>query len=63
MCAGFKAGSGNAHTLLNETDETVAYLEIGDRTAGDEAQYPDNDLQARFDGALWSFSHKDGTPY
>lgn len=63
MCAGFKAGTGNAHTLLNETAETVAYLEIGDRTAGDETQYPDDDLHARFDGSQWSFSHKDGTPY
>src|SRR5262245_51295287 len=36
MCAGFKAGSGNGHHLINETAEEVVYLEIGDRTAGDE---------------------------
>ncbi|HSC95727.1 MAG TPA: cupin domain-containing protein, partial [Burkholderiales bacterium] len=31
-CAGFKAGTGNGHRLINETGEEVAYLEIGDRT-------------------------------
>lgn len=28
MCAGFKAGSGNAHSLINETTEDVLYLEV-----------------------------------
>jgi uncharacterized cupin superfamily protein len=31
MCAGFKAGSGDAHHLLNRTEREVLYLEIGDR--------------------------------
>jgi uncharacterized cupin superfamily protein len=30
MCMGFRAGSGNAHHLRNETSEEVLYLEIGD---------------------------------
>lgn len=63
MCAGFRAGSGNAHHLLNETAEEVVYLEIGDRTPGDEAVYPDDDLTvSQVDGA-WRYGHKDGTPY
>ena len=63
MCAGFKAGTGNGHRLVNETAEDVVYLEIGDRTAGDEASYPDEDLKAlRVDNG-WKFVHKDGTPY
>ena len=33
MCAGFKAGTGNGHRLINETGEEVVYLEVGDRTA------------------------------
>jgi uncharacterized cupin superfamily protein len=45
MCAGFKAGSGNAHHLRNSSDTTVVYLEIGDRTAGDVVFYPDDDVQ------------------
>ena len=64
MCAGFKAGTGNAHHLLNRTQEEVVYLEVGDRGAGDEAAYPDDDLQARLDAqGKWLFVHKDGTPY
>lgn len=63
MCAGFKAGSGPAHQLINNTLETVTYLEVGDRTAGDEASYPEDDLEARSDDGKWVFFHKDGTPY
>lgn len=63
MCAGFRAGTGNAHTLINETEEDVVYLEIGDRTSGDEVTYPDDDLHAQFNDGQWMFSHKDGTPY
>ena len=37
MCAGFKAGRGDAHCLVNETGADVVYLEIGGRTAGDAA--------------------------
>ena len=44
MCAGFRAGTGDAHQLVNETDEEVVYLEIGDRTDGDAVTYPDDDL-------------------
>lgn len=63
MCAGFKAGSGNGHHLLNETGEDVVYLEVGDRTPGDEGHYPDDDLKASLVDGKWSFTHKDGTPY
>ena len=35
MCAGFKAGSGDAHYLLNRTRSDVLYLEIGKMTVQD----------------------------
>lgn len=63
MCAGFKAGSGDAHRLLNETDADVLYLEVGDRSPGDAATYPDDDLIARLIDGQWTFFHKDGQPY
>ena len=63
MCAGFKAGTGNAHQLLNRTSDEVHYLEAGDRSAGDAVIYPDDDLQAVFVDGLWKFTHKDGSPY
>lgn len=63
MCAGFKAGTGNGHCLVNETAEMVAYLEIGDRMPGDEGSYPDDDLKAVLVGGKWSFTRKDGSSY
>lgn len=64
MCAGFQAGSGNGHQLLNRTGEDVLYLEVGDRSAGDAVTYPDDDLRAVMGGdGKWQFVHKDGTPY
>ena len=63
MCAGFRAGDGNAHHLVNRSATDVVYLEVGDRTPGDAAAYPDDDIHAtRADGAL-KFTRKDGTPY
>lgn len=63
MCAGFPAG-GSAHQLVNRTVVDVLYLEIGDRTPGDAASYPRDDIQASLgpDGQ-WLFTHKDGSPY
>jgi uncharacterized cupin superfamily protein len=63
MCAGFPA-SGCAHQLVNRTDRDVVYLEIGDRTPGDQVVYPSDDLQAsRGPDGTWGFARKDGTPY
>ena len=64
MCAGFKAGTGDAHHLVNRTSSDVLYIEVGDRTTGDEGSYPDDDIQAVLgaDGK-WRFTRKDGTPY
>lgn len=62
-CAGFKAGTGNAHCLRNDTAAVVVYLEVGDRTPGDEGHYPDDDLKALLREGQWAFLHKDGTPY
>ncbi|HEX2828345.1 MAG TPA: cupin domain-containing protein [Burkholderiales bacterium] len=62
MCAGFKAG-GTAHHLVNRTQRDVVFLEVGDRTPGDAAVYPDDDIRAAMVDGAWRFTHKDGTPY
>lgn len=64
MCAGFKAGTGDAHHLVNRTKSDVVFLEVGDRSAGDSVIYPDDDVMAVYgsDGK-WKYSRKDGTPY
>ena len=62
-CAGFPA-AGIAHQLVNRSDDDVTYLEIGDRTPGDEGSYPADDLKAVLDAeGRWQFHHIDGTPY
>jgi uncharacterized cupin superfamily protein len=62
-CAGFAAG-GEAHHLVNRSASDVVYLEVGDRSAGDEVSYPADDLKATFGpDRKWVITHKDGTPY
>jgi uncharacterized cupin superfamily protein len=63
-CCGFQAGSGMGHQLINRSTSTVVYLEVGDRTAGDEPEYPRDDLKLTqsAEGA-WIVTHKDGRPY
>ncbi|MBT4908008.1 MAG: cupin domain-containing protein [Rhodospirillaceae bacterium] len=63
MCAGFPAG-GRAHQLQNRSDSRTLYLEVGDRTAADTADYPNDDIRAELDASgQWVFTHKDGRPY
>jgi uncharacterized cupin superfamily protein len=63
LCVGF-ACAGGAHHMVNRTDSDVTFLEVGDRSAGDEVSYPSDDIAAVLgpDGK-WIFAHKDGTPY
>ena len=63
MCAGFPAGTGDAHRFVNRTASDVALLVIGDRTPGDEISYPDVDMHAVLapDG-VYRFSTKSGEP-
>ena len=63
MCAGFPAGSGDAHRFVNRTDKDVKLLVVGDRTAGDEISYPEIDMHAVLgaDGA-YKFTTKNGEP-
>lgn len=63
MCAGFPAG-GTAHQLVNRSAADVVYLEVGDRTRGDQVTYPNEDLHGvmKPDGS-WGFTRKDGTEY
>ncbi|MEO1610425.1 MAG: cupin domain-containing protein [Pseudomonadota bacterium] len=62
MCVGFPA-NGIGHHLINRSNETVLYLEIGDRTPGDEGHYPQDDLLAVMENGGWVFKHKDGQTY
>lgn len=63
MCAGFRAGSGDAHHLVNRGAEDAVYLEVGDRSPEDAVAYPDDDLKVEPgpDGRA-RYLRKDGTP-
>jgi uncharacterized cupin superfamily protein len=64
MCAGFPAGSGDAHRFVNRSTADVLLLVVGDRSADDEIFYPDVDMHAKLgpDGR-YVFTRKDGTTY
>lgn len=63
MAAGFRAGDADGHHLVNRSNYDVVYLEIGDRTSGDSAHYPDDDLIAQASGNGWIFTRKNGEVY
>ncbi len=63
MAVGFPANSGDGHHLINRSDRDAIYLEVGDRSANDECDYPDIDMLVRWIDGAEKYVHKDGTPY
>ena len=63
MCAGFPAGTGDAHRFVNRSDADVLLLVAGDRTPDDVIAYPEVDLHAKYIDGKYVYSHKDGKPY
>ncbi len=60
-CACFPKGTGNGHHMINRSDLTAVYLEVGSRQPDDLTTCSDIDLKsANADGR---FVHKDGSPY
>ena len=63
MCAGFKAGSGDAHHLRNDSSEAVWLIEVGARSDVDQVVYPDDDMALHEDNGNYVYTHKNGDPY
>ncbi|MGW1424497.1 cupin domain-containing protein [Bradyrhizobium manausense] len=65
MAAGFPAGKPDGHHVINRGSTDAVFLEIGDRSPGDEGEYPDIDMRWKnVDGdQRYIYVHKDGTPY
>ena len=62
--AGFKAGVANGHQLVNRSARDVTYLEMGTRSKGEVAHYPDVDLALSYDAAgKPRYTRKSGEPY
>lgn len=63
MCAGFKAGAGNGHHLINRTDHVAHYIEVGSRMADEEVVYSDVDMKlTRKNGGPYVQTRRDGSP-
>ncbi len=64
MAAGFPAGSGDGHHLINRSGRDAVFLEVGARDeANDDVDYSDIDLIRRKKDAKRVYFHKDGTAY
>ncbi len=63
QCAGYPAGSGDGHQLVNRSDRPVRYLEVGSCNEADEVFYPEADLLYNPPGQRGKFTRRDGTPY
>ena len=60
-CAAFPKNSGNGHHLINRSQMTAIYLEVGSRSRDDVIMCSDIDMMSpSSDGR---FLHKDGRPY
>lgn len=60
-CATFAKNSGDGHHMINRSDKTAVYLEVGSRSADDVVICSDIDMMSP--SAAAGFTHKDGTPY
>ena len=62
MVAGFRAGTGNGHHLVNRSDRTARVLEVGTRTKEEVAYYSDIDMMVRDSPESCDYLTKDGRP-
>jgi uncharacterized cupin superfamily protein len=63
MVAGFKAGGGNAHQVINESDKEAHFLVIGTRSQSESVVYPDVDMKAVKTNGTFVVTRKDGTAF
>jgi uncharacterized cupin superfamily protein len=60
--AGFKAGSGIAHCLINRSQRDAVYLEVGTRAKCERVHYPDVDFLMERDASGRRYFRKSGEP-
>lgn len=60
MVAGFRAGDGNGHQLVNRGHENAVFIVVSNRHPEDGATYPDDDLAVKKVGGKYTFTRKNG---
>ncbi len=60
-CAAFPKNVPDGHHMINRSEKTAVYLDIGTRCADDACSYSDIDLHLEPEPA--NYSHKDGGSY
>ena len=55
--------AADGHHLVNRSGWDALYIEVGDRKADDEVDYPDIDLLIHLIDGKQTYVHKDGAPY
>jgi uncharacterized cupin superfamily protein len=60
--AGFKAGSGIGHCLINRGSRDAVYLEIGTRAASERVHYSDVDMVMERDSGGRRYRSRSGAP-
>jgi len=62
MCAGFPAGSGDGHQLINRGTAPALYLEMSNRDPADTGHYSDGDVDLVWNppNARGKFTRRDG---
>jgi uncharacterized cupin superfamily protein len=63
MVAGFKAGSGNAHNIVNESNQPAKFLIVGTRSATESVNYADVDMKGVKSGGAYVITRKDGSSF
>jgi uncharacterized cupin superfamily protein len=62
MTAGFRAGTGNGHHLVNRSDRIARVIEVGTRTIEEVAHYSDIGMMFREDAGGAGYFTADGRP-
>jgi uncharacterized cupin superfamily protein len=62
MTAGFRAGTGNGHHLINRSGRSARVIEVGTRTVEEVAHYPDIGMMVRDAAGGSDYFTADGRP-
>lgn len=63
MAAGFPAGQRDGHHLINRSDQSAKFIEIGTRASNDDGDYSDIDMKFVVCEGVERYFHKNGDPY